>query len=538
MKRISVSFVIYAVFILGVAWHLPAAAQTAPTVRTVSLVVNDLVYDPVTKKIYASVPSSAGARGNSITIIDPEKGTIEGSIFVGSEPNKIVVTDDGQYAYVGLDGAAAIRRFNIKTLTPEIQFQVGSDSFFGPIYVDDMAARPGCPEEIAVSMRYQGVSPRHAGVAMFVNGVRKKNTTATHTGSNVIEFGTSPNRLFGYNNETTDFGFRRMTINADGLTINDSAPNLVSGFGADIRAEGGWVYSNGGRVIDPLTSTLVGTYSGLQSGSLVLPDPTVGRTFFLQTSGSTLKLQAYNQETFIPLGSIDVLNSAPSSFRGLVRWGKDGIAFSATAGGNTQIYLVQSPFISAVNTKLNSVSAASFRGPKHGRESIASVFGTNLASTTATAANLPLPTDLGGTSVKVKDNSGTERLAPLFYVSPTQINYQIPVGTLPGDVTITVTNGSGSVSDSALVSQVAPGLFTANTNGQGVAAGYITRVKSDNSQTQEPIAQLDAVSNQFVPRPIDLGADNGTSTDRVFDAQWAPGCGIAARRRRRGACGL
>lgn len=500
------------------------SAQSAPTVRTVSVPANDLVYDPFSKKIYASVPSSAGTRGNSITVINPENGAIEGSVFVGSEPNRMAISDDGQFIYVGIDGAAAVRRFNVRTLTPELQFMLGTDTFSGPYYVDDLEVRPGCPDELAVAMRNQGFSPRHEGVAMFVNGVRRTNVTPDHTGSNVIEFGNSPRWLYGYNNETTDYGFRRMSVTTTGLTIVDNSSNLFSGFGNDIRADGGYIYSNSGRVVNPQTKSLVGTYTGLQSSPLVRPDSTVGRTFFLSSSGSgsnvTVKLQVYDQETFIPIGSVDIPNvtGTPRSF---IRWGRDGFAFRTApdtfGSGTSQVYVVQSTLISGANSNLNSVSAASYRGPKHGRESIAAAFGTSLATTTVSATAPPLPTTLGGTTVKIKDNGGTERSAPLFYVSPTQVNYQIPPGTLPGDATITITNSNNVATTAPLrIAQIAPGLFSANTNGNGVAVGYITRVRSDNSQTTEPIYRLDGMTNQPIAVPIDLGPDLGANSDRVF----------------------
>ena len=53
---------------------LMAATAGADPIRQVSLPANDLAYDPTTGKIYASVPSSAGSRGNSIAAIDPESG--------------------------------------------------------------------------------------------------------------------------------------------------------------------------------------------------------------------------------------------------------------------------------------------------------------------------------------------------------------------------------------------------------------------------------------------------------------------------------
>src|SRR6266849_1799221 len=94
---------------------LLAGAAGADTVHPVSLATNDLVYDPGTRRIYASVPSSAGANGNSITAIDPVTGAIGPSVFIGSEPGKLALSDDGRYLYVALDGAAAVRRFNLAT---------------------------------------------------------------------------------------------------------------------------------------------------------------------------------------------------------------------------------------------------------------------------------------------------------------------------------------------------------------------------------------------------------------------------------------
>src|SRR5438045_1442343 len=91
---------------------LLATAAAADPVRQVSLPANDLAYDPATGKIYASVPSSAGSRGNSITAIDPETGQIGPSVPVGSEPGKLVIADQGGTIYVSLDGAAAVRRFD------------------------------------------------------------------------------------------------------------------------------------------------------------------------------------------------------------------------------------------------------------------------------------------------------------------------------------------------------------------------------------------------------------------------------------------
>jgi uncharacterized protein (TIGR03437 family) len=160
-----------------------------------------------------------------------------------------------------------------------------------------------------------------------------------------------------------------------------------------------------------------------------------------------------------------------------------------------------------------SVSAASFSGTTLASESIVAAFGTGLAISTQAAATLPLPSSLAGTTINVRDSAGAERQSPLFFVSPAQANYQMPPGTTPGLATVTIINRYGEVSAGTVqIAAVAPGLFAANANGQGVAAALALRVKADGTQQFEPVSRFDPAQNRFVPTPIDLGP----ATDQVF----------------------
>ncbi|MBS1791211.1 MAG: choice-of-anchor C family protein [Acidobacteria bacterium] len=160
-----------------------------------------------------------------------------------------------------------------------------------------------------------------------------------------------------------------------------------------------------------------------------------------------------------------------------------------------------------------TVSAASFIQPPVAKESIVATFGEGLATGTQSASTLPLPTMLAGTTANVIDSLNKERSARIFFVSPAQINYQVPPETANGLATIAITSGNGIVSyGAAQIETVAPGLFSANTDGQGVPAGYVLRIKPDGSQVTEPIARFDPSQNKYVPLPIDLGA----ATDQVF----------------------
>ncbi|MGH9852588.1 MAG: hypothetical protein ACREBD_22355, partial [Blastocatellia bacterium] len=146
-------------------------------------------------------------------------------------------------------------------------------------------------------------------------------------------------------------------------------------------------------------------------------------------------------------------------------------------------------------------------------ESIVAAFGSGLATITQAADAIPLPTSLAGTTIRVRDSAGAERLAPIFFVSPNQVNYQIPPETMAGLAMVTITNRNGAISaGAAQIATVAPGLFAANANGQGVAAAVALRIKADGTQSFEPVARFDAAINRFVSTPIDLGP----ASDQVF----------------------
>lgn len=154
---------------------------------------------------------------------------------------------------------------------------------------------------------------------------------------------------------------------------------------------------------------------------------------------------------------------------------------------------------------VTGASAADYGTVELAAESIIAAFGRNMATTTLNAPGIPLPTELGGTTVKVKDSAGVERLAPLFFVSPQQINFQIPAGTATGTATLIVTSGDGVISSGPMViAALAPSLFTADASGHGLAAAQVLRVKPDGSFTYENVFVFDAILNKTVAVPIEF----------------------------------
>jgi uncharacterized protein (TIGR03437 family) len=111
------------------------------------------------------------------------------------------------------------------------------------------------------------------------------------------------------------------------------------------------------------------------------------------------------------------------------------------------------------------VNGASFAAPL-APGMIASLFGTGMASTTALASGTPLPTTLAGASLQMEGFS-----APLFFVSPTQINFQVP-WEMQGrtSAALTLTAGGTSVTATVSISSLGPAVFSTNSTGRGQGA--------------------------------------------------------------------
>jgi uncharacterized protein (TIGR03437 family) len=137
-------------------------------------------------------------------------------------------------------------------------------------------------------------------------------------------------------------------------------------------------------------------------------------------------------------------------------------------------------------------------------QSIVTAFGANLAIGTLGVSTMPQPTTLDGTIVLVTDSTGVTRLAPLFYVSATQVNFEIPEGTALGTAIVTITNQNGvSQTDTIQVGNLSPGLFELNT--AGLVAAWVLPVISGAQQNLQPVYQVNSLG-KVIPLPINVSA--------------------------------
>jgi uncharacterized protein (TIGR03437 family) len=147
--------------------------------------------------------------------------------------------------------------------------------------------------------------------------------------------------------------------------------------------------------------------------------------------------------------------------------------------------------------------------------SIASLYGTNLVGVTAKADSAPpLPFTLGGTALTIP---GLFPVA-LFYVSPLQIDFQVPFIQVFGStqLPLTVTQAQLSTTFNVTLVPYAPALFTTNSQGTGQAAALIANSPSlaaptgafPGSRPAQPgeIVSVFCTGLGYVSNPPDPGA--------------------------------
>jgi uncharacterized protein (TIGR03437 family) len=124
-------------------------------------------------------------------------------------------------------------------------------------------------------------------------------------------------------------------------------------------------------------------------------------------------------------------------------------------------YLAQTA--STPTPEINAVVDSAGYGTAIAAGLVATIFGSNLASYAASASAFPLPHELAGTQVLV---NGVPAL--LYYVSPTQINFIVPV---EGGQSLVVARGQTSSALQAVqIGFWAPGFFTMDSVPGGPAA--------------------------------------------------------------------
>ena len=310
------------------ALALPLAATAGVLeVRSLPLESRDLVYEPISGLLYASVPSTAGVMGNSIAAIDPATGTIRDRVWAGSEPGILGVSDDGQFLYVGMDGAFSMRRLRLPALSFDLDIPLGGSPYQAPYSVRKIRVQPGNPHVVAAAVGSLDSNAGDSGVVVYLDATRRNRSFSG--GTNFIAFSShDPTLLYAYNSYSSGFEIRRIRIDNRGAVQISANGSLVQSYNVAMEHEASLLYFTNGAKVDPEANLLVGTYAlPFTFATSVLADSAENRVHFLFHD----RIETYDLASREKLDSLPLPGFAQQGVR-LVRWGPGRLAFRTGQG--------------------------------------------------------------------------------------------------------------------------------------------------------------------------------------------------------------
>ena len=442
----------------------PGGGQSAPynvtEYQSISTQNTFLLYEPVGKQLYASIPVTSPTNPDTVLPINPVTATPGTPIPVGENPGVLAASSDGAYLYVALNADHSIQRINLSTRAIERTFALPVDPDYGNnLQVADMHVVPGSPTEVVVSLDIPQVSPAANGVAFYndaglVNWIgRNGSTPGVNSGSaDIYAFAfTNPGTLYGIS------GFEgvlnEFTVSPTGiLTTNTTCCTVYN----NLASDGTLIYADSGLVWNPVTAQLVAKYSlGIEPVmDSVIPDASTGKTYFLNPFGTfnqyaALSVLAFDQTSLAQTASLSFGSfgqTTATTGTQMIRWGSNGFALrglAPTATTSEDILLFTSSITGSGN--IIATPVASTLAP---------------ASTPAGGADFTLTvTGSGFVPGSTVEWNNSPRLTTM--VSSTQLTatiYASDIATMGTAQVVVVNPGNGGGASTALPFTISAGL--------------------------------------------------------------------------------
>jgi hypothetical protein len=315
----------------------PGGGQSAPYTLTEYLSVATqntfLLYEPVGKQLYASIPVTSPTNPDTVLPINPITATPGIPIPVGENPGVLAASSDGAYLYVALNADHAIQRINLSTMAIERTFALPVDPLYGNnLQVADMHVVPGNSTEIVASLEVRQVSPGANGIAFYndaglVNWIGRNGSipNSNSIAADIYNFAfTNPGTLYGISFQGT---LNEFTVSPTGI-LTTSTTCCSAYF--NLASDGTLIYTDSGLVWNPATGQQVGKYALSIEPVMdsVIPDASSGKTYFLDSLVSPNVL-AFDQASLAQTGALSLASfgetTAPAGTQ-MVRWGSNGFA--------------------------------------------------------------------------------------------------------------------------------------------------------------------------------------------------------------------
>lgn len=426
---------------------------------TVDVQASAMTFDPFTQQLYATLPSgSTSLTGNSVVAVDPLAAKAGTPVLVGSEPNTIAETTDGNYLWIGLTGAQSLAKFDLlqQKLTATIPLSITQYNSTSSVSATSLAAMPGSDSTLAIT-----TNGTWGNFGIFdVSG----NTGSFRTNFSGIYQGVNPvfadaTHIYAYDSQTSGAEFYRYSVNSNGLTLIDGTTlNGMGGFQGSVKIANGLVYGGSGGIANPLTTppsqvAVLSPINFYQNGISdygigSIADPSINKEFMMleNTAGTwAYALARYDLTTYLPESWIPMPSSANSSLNGWVmsRFGQDGLALlvivdsQINSQSKSQILLIRGPWVTP------------------------QLLGTSTAATLTSASSSSITHGAGNTMLTLTGSNFVPGTAVTWngsyrttnYVDATHLTVAIPASDLSaaGSASVVVTNPGGPASNTLTI---------------------------------------------------------------------------------------
>jgi hypothetical protein len=486
MHNIAVSYSGDAGFQGFISTAIPATVNRIPssislTTNSVTAVASQVV--TYTAQVSPTPPAGVPFASGQIAFMDGSVqigvGQLSSGVATVSTSTLLTGLHEIQAIYTGDSAwAGATSQFIPQTVTSAITATTASSSVNPSVWGQPVTFT------VASTVAFPGTVPAVGQIQLFDNAVAVGNPVTINNG--VVQI-TVPTLAPGTHNIIAQYvgNMSYSTSSSPALTQTVNKAPTVTTVGAT---------PNSSTSNQEVTLTAVVSVPSPGAGS---PSGTV--QFLDATSNIILGTAPLSQIGGVYTASINTSQLNQSGAPRLLTATYSGDVDFATSTSQAQLQTVNGTQIAVTN-------AAGYTQSNFAPDSAAAIFVNNIVTSTMVSQNLPLPTSLGGVTVTLTDSAGVQQQAQLYFVSPTQINFMVPTKAAFGLATVTVTNSGGATASGIiLVTHTAPGLFAANQNGQGIAAGQLYDGAASGANYL-PIAQYNSMSQAWIAAPITMTA--------------------------------
>lgn len=265
-------------------------------------------WDQASERLYVLQVSQAGT---TLVSVDPATGITGTPVPVPDESTSIMISDDGQFAYVNSTYGGAVYRYRIPGLVHEDTIHLG-----GFLQAAHVAVAPGAPGTIAVQLLNSGVE---AGIAIYDDLVKRSDDGGPAAW---MGWGVTAESLYSVAISPTTRTFQTWAASPAGLTLGGSmpVPGDVSMDGPLALAADQIYATRTGAVYDPATQNFSRRLGTWCCGSVTV-DSTLDRAFAFSGPVTSFEWSTGAEIATARSPSLSSSRDTPP-----IRWGSDGLA--------------------------------------------------------------------------------------------------------------------------------------------------------------------------------------------------------------------